>query len=104
MAEVMLSENLVRLLAELSPGRDVNEQVRELLRNEIVRRINRYELLGRRFRQKYGMDLEAFRASGMVEQKGFSFEVESDYCDWEMAVTGVQALKEQLAALDSEDA
>ena len=38
----------------------------------------------------------------MVEKQGYSFEVESDYCDWEVAVTGLAALREQLAKLGAD--
>jgi len=36
----------------------------------------------------------------VVEKQGYSFEVESDYCDWEMAVTGLAALREQLVRIE----
>jgi len=45
------------------------------------------------------MRFEEFRDRRVVEKQGYSFEVESDYCDWEMAVTGLAALREQLARL-----
>jgi hypothetical protein len=61
--------------------------------------MNRYELLTRRLSVKYGMDFQAFRDQRIVEKHNYSFEVESDYCDWEMAVTGLAALKEQLIQL-----
>ena len=60
--------------------------------DEIRRRMNRYELIDRRFRHKYGMRLEEFRDRRVIEKQGYSFEGESDYCDWEMAVTGLAAL------------
>jgi len=63
--------------------------------DEIRRRMNRYELVARRFRHKYSMRFEEFRKRRVVEKQGYSFEVESDYCDWEMAVTGLAALREQ---------
>jgi len=61
--------------------------------------MNRYELMDRRFRHKYEMSFEEFRERRVVEKQGYGFEVESDYCDWEMAVTGLAALREQLARL-----
>jgi len=59
--------------------------------------IDRYELLDRHFSTKYRMSFEEFRAQNMVANHDYSFEVESDYCDWEMAVTGLAALKAQIA-------
>ena len=69
--------------------------MQRILVSEIRRRMNRYELVDRRFRHKYGMRFEEFRDRRVVEKQGYSFEVESDYCDWEMAVTGLAALREQ---------
>jgi hypothetical protein len=57
--------------------------------------IDDYELLNRLFVTKYGMDFGTFRDQNIVAKYGYSFEVESDYCEWEMAVTGLAALKEQ---------
>jgi len=48
------------------------------------------------------MDFETFRDQRVVEKHDYSFEVESDYCDWEMAVTGLAALKEQLTKLGAD--
>ena len=87
---------------QLAPASTADSSVREILANEIRRRMNRYELLIRRFVAKYGMDFETFRDQRVVEKHDYSFEVESDYCDWEMAVTGLAALKEQLTKLGAD--
>ena len=57
--------------------------------DEIRRRMNRYELLDRRFRSKYGKRFEEFRDRRVVEKQGYSFEVESDCCDWEWPLRGL---------------
>ena len=46
------------------------------------------------------MCFEEFRDQRVVEEQGYSFEAESDYCDWEMAVTGLAVLRGQLARLE----
>ena len=81
----------------------MNRTVQELLRRELIRRLNRYALIDRRFCQKYGMDFESFRRQGTVEREGYRFDVESDYCDWEMAVTSMEALSKRLSDLEEED-
>jgi len=85
------------------PAASDEVSIRQILANEIRRRLNRYELIDRRFRHKYEMRFEEFRGRGVVEEQGYSFEIEADYCDWEMAVTGIVTLREQLAALDVEN-
>jgi hypothetical protein len=34
-----------------------------------------------------------------VEQEGYSFEVESDFWDWELTLDGIATVQEMLAAL-----
>ena len=46
--------------------------------DEIRRRMDRYELVDRHFRHKYGMRLEEFRDRRVIEKQGYSFEGESD--------------------------
>jgi hypothetical protein len=89
----------LKVASQLVSATDVDVSMRKILTSEIRRRMNRYELMDRRFRCKYGMPFEEFRDKRVVEKQGYGFEVESDYCDWEMAVTGLVALKEQLAGL-----
>ena len=89
----------LKVASQLAPATNVDLSMRQILTSEIRRRMNRYELIDRRFRHKYGMSFEEFRNKRIVKEQGYSFEVESDYCDWEMAVTGLAALREQLAGL-----
>ena len=94
-----IAARTLEVARQLVPMSSADSSVREILANEIRRRMNRYELLNRRFAAKYRMSFEEFCEQKVVEKQGYSFEVESDYCDWEMAVTGLAALKEQLAKL-----
>jgi len=95
----IVAARTLEVARQLAPTPSADSSIREILSNEIRRRMNRYELLNRRFATKYGMTFEVFRDQKIVERQGYSFEVESDYCDWEMAVTGLVALKEQLVKL-----
>ena len=61
----------------------------------------RYQLTDRQFRAKYGMTLEEFEAAGVMAEKGYSYEVENDHQDWELAVDGIRSTERQLADLHS---
>lgn len=89
----------IEIARQLVPATSADVSLRQILASEIRRRMNRYELTDRRFRHKYRMRFEEFRDQRVVEKQGYSFEVESDYCDWEMSVTGLAALRKQLARL-----
>ncbi len=98
-----IAAHILEIARQLAPATSVDVSVQQILISEIRRRMNRYELTDGRFRHKYGVRFEEFRDQRVVEKQGYSFEVESDYCDWEMAVTGLAALKEQLARLGASE-
>ena len=45
------------------------------------------------------MNFEEFRDKEMVKKLNYSFEAESDFCDWEMAITGIEDLQKDLVEL-----
>ena len=45
------------------------------------------------------MSFAEFRDKEQVKKESYSFEAESDFCDWEMAITGIKCLREDLAEL-----
>ena len=73
--------------------------VRALI-NELRRKLNEFILIDNTMRKKYGMSFEEFKESDIVKKKGHSFEVESDYCDWELAVDGIKTIKEKIEKLE----
>ncbi len=89
-------ERLVYLVNTLTDTDDFNEGLRRLLETEIRRRLNRYQLTDRQLQRKYGMTFEEFRERDVVKERGYSWEVESDFCDWEMAVGEVRHLEQRL--------
>ncbi len=68
--------------------------------NELKRKLSEYIMVDRAMRKKYGMNFEEFRAKNIVKEKDYSFEVESDYCDWELAVDGIKTLREKIEKLE----
>jgi hypothetical protein len=90
-------ERVARIVQDLEGTVDWEDSLKRILENEIRRRLNRYELTDRQFRRKYGVDFATFRQSGMIGQLNYSYEVESDFCDWEMAISGIRSLRRQLA-------
>lgn len=58
-----------------------------------------YQLTDRLFQEKYGLTLEEFEAQEVVKAHDYSFEVESDHQDWDLAVDGMRTVEEQLANL-----
>ncbi len=99
MLQVELSNRLLSILNSLEPGAAPKQQVMRLAEQELRRRLARYQLSDRLFRQKYGMTLEEFETTEVVKARGYSFEVESDHQDWDQAVDGIRTVEIQLASL-----
>lgn len=99
MLQVELSNRLVSVLNLLEPNVAPKQQVARLAEQELRRRLARYQLSDRLFREKYDMTLEEFEAAEVVKQRGYSFEVENDHQDWDQAVDGIRTIERQLTAL-----
>lgn len=97
--QIAISPNVLEVLDALEPGVSLDTQVAHLAEHELRRRLARYQLTDRLFRQKYTMSLEEFESQRMVEQLEYSFEVESDHQDWDLAVDGIQSITRQLLTL-----
>jgi hypothetical protein len=102
MLQVEFSNRLISVLNVLEPGVGPKQQVARLAEQELRRRLARYQLSERLLREKYGMTLEEFEAAETVKARGYSFEVENDHQDWDLAVDGIRTVERQLAALRGE--
>ena len=102
MLQVELSNRLISVLNLLEPDVGPKQQVARLVEQELRRRLARYQLSDRLFREKYGMTLEEFEVAQVVKERGYSFEVENDHQDWDQAIDGIHTIERQLAALRSE--
>ncbi len=71
----------------------------QLVINELRRRLAEYKLIDKTFRDKYKMDFNEFKQKQVVEKSGYSFQVEEDYCDWELAIDGIQTISAELKKL-----
>lgn len=102
MLQIQLSNRLADALNLLEPGVAPKQQVERLAEQELRRRLARYQLSDRLFREKYGMTLDEFEATEMVKTHGYSFEVENDHQDWDLAMDGMRTVALKLADLRSE--
>jgi hypothetical protein len=100
MSETRLAESTLEFLAEPLLGeQDLDAKVRLLLEAEYLRRLGRYRRLDRTLTEKYGMTFEQFVERRVVQQKGYTWDVESDAMDWETAVDGMRTLESKLQEL-----
>lgn len=57
----------------------------------------KYDLIKRRFERKYQMDFFSFKNSDLMKTP--SWETEEDYFNWELAVTKLEELREEIERL-----
>ncbi len=97
----VLSSQIINLATKLEPEHDAQGAFERLLENEMIRRLNRYQLTDKVLRRKYGMPFSEFKTRRVVEEHGYSFEAESDFWDWEMALDGIETVESMLAEVRS---
>ncbi len=92
-----LSANIESSARRLFPNLTPEKALVELLLERAQKNLIRYQAMARQFETKYGQDFESFR------QKALSREPDSlseqDYFDWELAVTGMDDMKEEIKRL-----
>ena len=79
-----------------------NEELVVMLRREYLRKLIRYRLTDEFFRKKYGMTYEEFEKENVVAKRDFSWEVESNAQEWEMAIDGISTCLRKLGEVKVE--
>ena len=81
----------------LFPDLELDEVLVELLLERAQKNLVKYRTTARQFRTKYGEDFETWRQTVLDSEPAFG--VEQDYFDWEMAVTGMSDMQEEIEQL-----
>ncbi len=89
-----ISAEMVNITRKLVSEENIERGVAKLLYNEARRKLIDYELLDRNLAKKYGMSFEEFREKKMIEKLGYTWEVEKDYQNWEIARDGIETMEE----------
>jgi len=99
MAEVInINENVKDILMKHSHKDTLEESLNEILRNEIQRKIKKHILMIKHFERKHDMDFETFENNRVTKE--MPYEIERDYFEWDMAITLIEDLKEELSQLE----
>jgi hypothetical protein len=97
-----MSVNLAQVEASakrLFPDLSVEQVLAELLLERAQKNLLKCKSMARQFEAKYKQDFAAFRAQVLSSRP--ASEVEQDYFDWELAVTGVTDMTEEIQRLKS---
>jgi len=88
--------NITRKVILEEKEESIERGMAKLLYNETRRKLIEYELLDRNLTKKYGMSFDEFREKKMIEKLGYSWEVEKDYQNWEIARDGIETMEEMI--------
>jgi hypothetical protein len=78
------------------------EELKDILLREYRRRLLLYKMVDEKMQKKYNMSFEEFEKRRIVEEKGYSWEVESDAMEWEHAIEGIRYMQEKIEELKSD--
>jgi hypothetical protein len=90
---ISIESSAKRLFPNLTP----EQAILELLLERAQRNLIKYQSMAREFQKKYERDFESFRKT-MLASKPDSV-TEQDYFDWELAVTGIADMQEEIKRL-----
>ena len=79
------------------------DELSYLLRRDYLRKLTRYRMTDEFYRKKYDMDFESFERANIVQREKYSFDVESDAQEWELAIDGIKTIEKRLRELSDED-
>jgi hypothetical protein len=97
LVNVKVREQTRDLLAEsVLEAPDADSKIRWLLQDEYLREMARYRRMDQKLSAKYKMDFDEFFNQGVVEKRGYSWEVEQDAMEWETAIGGLQTTERKL--------
>ncbi len=82
---------------QLFPNQSLEEVLAELLLERAQKNLVKYQVMDRQLSAKYAQDFEGFRQQVLTSEPDFA--VEQDYYDWEMAVTGMADMQQEIERL-----
>lgn len=94
-ANAILETSARRLFPDLS----LDQVLAELLLERSRKNLIKYQTIARRFEAKYQQPFLAFRQWILSSEP--SSELEQDYFDWELAVTGIGDMEQEIKRLSA---
>ena len=76
------------------------DELKEVLRRDYLRRLTRYRMTDDFYRKKYDMDFGSFQKANVIQKENYTFEVESDAQEWELTIDGIKTVEKKLKELN----
>jgi len=81
----------------LFPDKTLEQALAQLLLERAQKNLIKYQSMARQFEAKYDKSFKDFRQQVLNSQP--AFDVEHDYFDWELAITGIDDMKKEIERL-----
>lgn len=93
----MTLETLESSTRRLFPNLKPEQAMAELLLEKAQKNLIKYQTMARQFESKYDTSFDAFRQKMLAAQ--LESAAEQEYFDWELAVTGIEDMQEEIKRL-----
>lgn len=93
----MTLETLESSTRRLFPNLKPEQAMAELLLEKAQKNLIKYQTMARQFESKYDTSFDVFRQKMLAAQLDSTGE--QDYFDWELAVTGIEDMQEEIKRL-----
>ena len=94
MAQVQIDTELLNIIGKIEPEHSLDRSIFKLLEKEVVRKITKYRFIIHGFEKKYRTTFDKFEMR--IRQSKPAFSEEQDYYDWDMAVTALEDMEQEL--------
>jgi hypothetical protein len=91
---IKLPERIKEGIISLTEKNNVVDGIKDLVKQELIRKKTKYLFMVRNFEKKYGMKFKEFEQKN--KNKKMDYETEKDYFDWDMALTALEDIKEEI--------
>lgn len=91
---IKLPERIKEGIISITEKNNVVDGIKDLVKQELIRKKTKYLFMVRNFEKKYGMKFKEFEQKN--KNKKMNYETEKDYFDWDMALTALEDIKEEI--------
>lgn len=93
-----LPENLKDEIINITKKKSVLDGIKDLVKQELIRKRSKYLFMVKGFEKKYTMKFKEFEEKN--RKSAMDYEIEKDYLDWDMAVTVLEDINDELKGLN----
>jgi len=95
---IKLPEKIKDDIISITKKEDVVDGIKDLVKQELGRKKAKYLFMIKNFEKKYNLKFKDFEKKH--KNKKMNYETEKDYFDWDMAVTALDDIKDDIKGVN----